>query len=71
MLKQRVKSAFGPLSCAAGEGWGEAAFKARGAEAALIRPSCTPAFAGAGPSFSSKRENGLSSSTFSTSRDAR
>ncbi len=50
-----------PLSCTAGAGWGEGAFKACGAEAALIRPSGT---------FCRKWEKGLSSSTFSTSRDA-
>jgi len=50
-----------PLSRMAGEGWGEGAFKARGAKAPLIRPSGT---------FSRLREKGLSSSTFSTSRDA-
>ena len=49
------------LSRTAGEGWGEGAFKARGAKAPLIRPSGT---------ISRLREKGLSSSTFSTSRDA-
>ena len=65
MVTLHAKSAFGPLSCEAGEGWGEGAFEgafeAGVAKAALIRPSGT---------FSRKREKGLSSSTFSTSRDA-
>ena len=61
MLQMHVVSASGPLSCEAGEGWGEGAFKARRAEAALIRPSGT---------FSRLREKGLSSGTLSTSRDA-
>ena len=51
MLKMHAKSAFGPLSCEAGEGWGEGALKARRANAALIRPSGT---------FSRKREKSLS-----------
>ena len=38
-----------PLSRMAGEGWGEGAFKARGAKAPLIRPSGT---------FSRLREKG-------------
>ena len=55
------------LSRMAGEGWGEGAFKARRAKAPLIRPSGTPAFAGAGPSFSRLREKDVSSSVISAS----
>ena len=61
MLKMHAMLDSCSLSRMAGEGWGEGAFKARGAEAALIHPSGT---------FSRLREKGLSSSTFSTSRDA-
>ena len=47
-----------PLSRMAGEGWGEGAFKARGAKAPLIRPSGT---------FSRTREKDVSSSVISAS----